>query len=471
MDMNPGSADRGRNPAPGNANGAPSWAGGLGIGIRAQAGQTQTPAATPTAPFSHFMPAGSSPNHPSPQPAMAGNLFSHFADTGAALPSILPALNTAALGGAALAGPAGLPLLAGAMAGINASLPLSEHKPPTLDDYRKTGNKDIQAKILANRQSRESLDKLRKAKDPTVGDNETKLNGDRTGLLADLKERSGVYDASIKEISDQLPEKLPKNLTPEQQKLVAERKKLQDEKGQFSDQQTALQRWQDRGDINRINAKLDDPNLDAKERTQLLADKKKLATGLLSTTKSYQQFDDRWGDTVYGRDKSYTSMTEAGCGPTALAMMMDFRDQEDPEGQHSRGVKDPYTPRKMADYATYHGRVKDNGTDGATMMNDLAGSFPGFSGNTLNSRANATKSLRDGIPVAFLGHDITGKGGDGEDTKPYKGHFMLLNGVSDDGKTYNVHDGGRNSSRNIQTITDKQLDGPAVNYWNVQHKP
>jgi len=46
--------------------------------------------------------------------------------------------------------------------------------------------------------------------------------------------------------------------------------------------------------------------------------------------------------------------------------MMDFRDPEDPAGQYSRGVKDPYTPRKMADYATNHGRVKGSGTSGET---------------------------------------------------------------------------------------------------------
>ena len=442
--------------------------GGLGVGIRPAALAQQPGADTTASPFGRLIP-GLGLNSPATQPGASGGLFSHFADLQNTAAPMLPAL-ASGLAGAATAGMTGLPMFAGPMAAAAAAL-ASQHKPPTLDEYRQQGDKDIQAKILANRTSREALDKLRASNDPTVGDSETRLNGDRTALLADLKERSGVYDASIKGISDQLGDKLPKNLTPEQQKLVADRKKLEDEKAKFSDQQTSLQRWADRNEINRINSQLDDPKLDAKEREKLLADKKKLATGLLSTTKSYQQFDDRWGDTVYGKDKSYTTMTEAGCGPTALAMMMDFRDQEDPEGQHSRGVKDPYTPRKMADYATNHGRVKGSGTDGAKMMGDLEASYPGFSGNTLDSRANATKSLRNGIPVMFLGHNITGRGADGEDVSPYKGHFMLLNGVSDDGKTFDVHDGGRNNSRNIHTITDKQLDGHTTNYWNVSHKP
>ena len=346
-----------------------------------------------------------------------------------------------------------------------------EHHVPTRAEYGSTIDKQLDARILANRTTRTTLDKAKKDNAPTAADTQTQLNTDRESLLTDLKERSGVYDADIAAISKQLPDKLPKKLSADQQKLVDERKKLETEKGKFSDQQTALQRWHDRGRINSINEQLQDPKLDAKTKQQLTAEKKKLATGLLSTTKSYQQFDERWGDTIYGKDKSYTTMTEAGCGPTALAMMMDFRDQEDPEGQHSRGVKDPYTPRKMADYATRHGRVKGNGTDGATMMNDLEASFPGFSGNTLNNRTNATTSLRNGIPVMFLGHNITGHGADGENVSPYAGHFMLLNGVSDDGKSYSVHDGGRNNTRNIHNIDSNQLDGQVTNYWNVNHTP
>lgn len=468
MDFNSGSADNSRGSTPAATGVAPSWMGGLGIGIRSAVAAQQPNQTTAGSPFGNLMPFGLGGINTT-QPGANDGLFSHFATPANLGGQLLPNL-ASGLAGTTLGSASGLPLFAGAMASAAAGLS-NEHKPPSLDDYRQQGDKDIQAKILANRSSRESLDKLRGSNDPQVGDRETHLNGDRTALLADLKERSGVYNASIQALSDQLPEKLPKNLTPEQQKLVAERNQLQAERDKFKDQQTALQRWQDRNDINRINAQLADPALDPKERQRLLTDKKKLATGLLSTTKDYQQFDDRWGDTVYGKDKSYTTMTEAGCGPTALAMMMDFRDQEDPEGQHSRGVQDPYTPRKMADYATHHGRVKGSGTDGTRMMGDLAGSFPGFSGNTLSNRAAATRSLQDGIPVALLGHNMTGTGENGRNVKPYKGHYILLNGVSDDGGTFNVHDGGRNSSRNIRSMSSRQLDASAAGYWNVSHKP
>lgn len=348
-----------------------------------------------------------------------------------------------------------------------------EKKKPTLEDYRGTMDKTLDGKITANRKTRTDLDKARADKAPTVGDTEKQLGGDRKALLESLKERSGVYNQNIDELGKQLPAKMPKNLkdlTPEQKKALEAKQGLEKERDKYKDQQTALQRWSDRQEINGINEKLKDPALDEKAKKELLAKKKGLAQGLLSTTKGYQQFDERWGDSVYGKDKSYTSMTEAGCGPTALAIMADFADQEDPEGKRSQGIQDHYNPRRMADYATNHGRVKGSGTDGNRMMGDLSGSFPGFEGHALNTRANATESLENGVPVMVLGHDIHGTRADGEDTK-YGGHFMVLNGVSDDRKNYSVLDGGRNSNRNIRSMTDKQLGAGAAGYWNTSHKP
>ena len=344
---------------------------------------------------------------------------------------------------------------------------LAEPK-PTLDDYRDHGDTDIDEQIRYNRELRGLIDKGGPIK-PEITKAETdRLHEGREDLLGDLKERSGTYDGQIAALSEKLPEELPKNLTPEQQELVKQRTALETEKNKYSDQQTALQRWHDRNEINSINEKLKDPTLAEADKQKLLDSKKTLATGLLSTTQSYEQFDPRWGSTVYGKDKSYTNMTEAGCGPTSLAMMMDFADQEDPEGRHSRGEKDPYTPRKMADYATHHGRVKGSGTSGDTMMGDLSKSYPGFTGQSVGKLANAVESLNNGVPVMFLGHDVHGTRKDGTDTK-YGGHYMMLNGVSDDGKKFDVLDGGRNKNKNIRSISDKQLKAGSAGYWNVKH--
>lgn len=362
------------------------------------------------------------------------------------------------------------PWLAGGLFGHYADGPLGQpfQEKPTLDDYREGGDKDLDGQIKYNRDLRALIDSGGPIRPEITEAEQEKLDGNREKLLSGLKDRSGTYDSEIAKISEQLPEKLPKDLSPEQKELLERRKELETEKNKYSDQQTALQRWHDRKEINSINEQLKDPLLAPEAKQKLLDQKKTLATGLLSTTKSYEQFDERWGSTVYGKDKSYTTMTEAGCGPTALAMMMDFADQEDPEGHHSRGEKDPYTPRKMADYATNHGRVKGSGTDGSKMMGDLSKSFPGFAGQNLNNLAGAKESLNNGVPVMFLGHNIHGTRKDGTDTK-YGGHYMLLNGVSEDGKKFDVLDGGRNKNRNIRSISDKQLKAGSAGYWNVKH--
>ena len=352
--------------------------------------------------------------------------------------------------------------------------------PPTVAAYGSGLDAQLDASIAANRATRKTLDTQKAEKSADADTTQGTLDDSRHQLLDSLKERSGVFDHDIAAINAQLGDKIPKNPTPEQAKLLAERAKLQASKDKYAPQQTALQRWDDRNSINDINTQLQDPALDAKTRTELLAKKKTLATGLLSTTHLYQQFDERWGSSVYGKDKSYTSMTEAGCGPTSLAMLLDFHDQEDPEGLHAQGKKDPITPRMVADYATNHGRVKGNGTDGDKMMADLHGSMPNVTGNKLDDRAAAAESLHNGIPVMFLGHNIVGQTGnvipnkdpkaakEYEKSKAYKGHFMVLNGVNDDDTNFSVLDGGRNKSRNMQSITSRQLNGHGDGYWNVK---
>ena len=238
------------------------------------------------------------------------------------------------------------------------------------------------------------------------------------------------------------------------------------DRDRFKDQQTSLQRWSDRNEINDINTQLQDQSLTQEQRTELLERKRTLATGLLSTVHLYQQFDPRWGDTTYGRGRGFSNMTDAGCGPTSLAMAMDFQDQEDPEGRHSRGEHDYYTPRRMADYAENHGRVRGSGTAGAVMMDDLNGSFANVQGNTLNGRAGATESLNNGIPVVIVGRNIGGSNADGDAVPAYGGHFMVLSGVSADGQNFQVHDGGRRRERAISSMTRQQL-GAAYGMWNV----
>ncbi len=342
---------------------------------------------------------------------------------------------------------------------------------PTVASYGNILDRRLDESIAANRTTRATLDTERQTGAATATATETGLNEDRQELLDSLNQRSGVFDHDIAAIDAQLGGKIPKNPTPAQQALINQRTALMTNRNKYSDQQTALQRWSDRNEINDINAQLADPATTAAQRTALTAQKRELATGLLSTVKHYEQFDPRWGDQVYGPNRTYSTMREGGCAPTALADLMDFHDQEDPEGQHSRGVQDPYTPMAMARYASNHGRVKGQGTYGVTMMNDLQGSFPQVRGNQIGTGDSdaAREQLDNGIPVLFSGSNLRGNMANGQ-TTTYGAHYMVLSGVSESGNTFNVTDGGRNSTRNIRTMSAGQVDA-AGNMFTVERAP
>jgi hypothetical protein len=338
--------------------------------------------------------------------------------------------------------------------------------PPTIADYNTTVDRQLISSIVQNRVARGELDTARQNNAANAGELEGELTGDRRTLLNQLNQRSGVFDGEIAAIDRQLGGQMPRNPMAEQRQLIARRQQLVQGRDRFDDQQTALQRWSDRNEINDINTRLQDTSLTQQQRTELLARKRTLATGLLSTVHLYQQFDPRWGSTQYGRGRGFSDMTDAGCGPTSLAMAMDFQDQEDPEGHHSRGEHDHYTPRRMADYAENHGRVRGSGTAGGVMMGDLNGSFANVQGNTLNGRAGAVESLNNGIPVVIVGRNIGGTNNQNQPVTPYGGHFMVLSGVSEDGQNFDVHDGGRRQERAIRHMTRQQL-GNAYGMWNV----
>ncbi len=403
------------------------------------------------------MPAGRSAGPISPE--VASQVFGHLADGPTK---------------AAKRKPAGVRAPRPAPAKATPAEPATYHdndRPPTIGDYQTSLDQGIDSLIASNRKERIELDKEVTAgaanRDQTAHD----LDASREQLLRELTERTDAYNKQINPLEARVG-KIGETTTPEQgaeqDAALDQLSVLTKERDEYKDQQKALQRWHDRRQINSINEQLKDPKLDPKTREQLLARKKTLATGLLSTVQRYEQFDPRWGSSVYGPDSSYTNMTDAGCGPTGLADLLDFADQEDPEGKHSRGIRDPYTPRKVADYATTHGRLKDHGTDGAAMMRDLGVGFPGYSGKTIDGMTGAAEQLHNGVPVLFLGSKMmTGQGAEGQ-VKPYEdGHFMVLSGVNDDDTDFQVKDGGRNEKRNIHSMTSTQLAGHAGGYWSV----
>jgi hypothetical protein len=327
----------------------------------------------------------------------------------------------------------------------------------------------IDAAIETNRCTRSLLDEQKKSDTEAAGATEKQLNSDRRQLLSLLNERNRSIDESIQEIDTKLGNKTPKNPTPEEQELLERRAQLVKDKAKYKNQHTTLSRWENRNEINEINQKLKDPELDPAEKTRLGEKKKQLAESMLSTTTEYEQWDSKWGNTVYGKDKSYTTMREAGCGPTSLAMLLDAKDQEDPEGNFAAGDQHKkINPRTVADYSTHHGRVKGSGTSGDVMMNDLEKGFPGKKGRKLKNLEEVRAALRDGKPVLFLGHNMGGTKNNGKAAKAYKGHFMVLNGVSEDGKNFDVLDGGRSDASEIASVSSKQLQSGGAGYWIVE---
>ena len=434
-------------------------------------------AAAPAAPAAVGVSGAVAPQ--APRIELDSSVFSHMADvlTVGGVPVASTAGPAAGQVTAPTTAPVAAPVAAAQVGGQVATqvgaTPTNAPAPPTVAAYGATLDTQLDASIQQNRTTRTALDAERHVGLATADATETGLNGSRQQLLDQLNQRSGVFDHDIAAIDAQLGNQTPQHPTPAQAALIAQRAQLLASRNKYSDQQTSLSRWHDRNEINDINTQLANTSLTPEQRTALLTHKRTLATGLLSTVKHYEQFDDRWGSTTYGPNRHFSSMTDGGCGPTALADIMDFRDQEDPEGRHSRGEHDPYTPRVMANYASTHGRIRGQGTDGGQMMGDLAGSFPGVRGNSLGDGDNlraTNESLNNGIPVLFSGHHLNGTQANGRAAREYGAHFMVLNGISADGNTYNVQDGGRNQAANIHTMSAAQV-GNVGNLYNLQDAP
>jgi hypothetical protein len=161
----------------------------------------------------------------------------------------------------------------------------------------------------------------------------------------------------------------------------------------------------------------------------------------------YSQSDSRWGNLVYGsanpayKNVAWTTMAYAGCGPTALAMIMDFLTRnDDPANKVS--------PKEAMEYASKHGRAATpggdpNGTDGNAMVSHLGETWPDYTGERVLSVADAIRLLRLGEILLFLclngktyKHSADGK----KEYTTWPGHYMVLWGVESNGRTFWISD-------------------------------
>lgn len=247
-----------------------------------------------------------------------------------------------------------------------------------------------------------------------------------------------------------------------------------------------LRRWRARRRINVIVQEINEINVwlavlpqvcspDEPEVEELLTRKAalefeqhRLVAFLTGEMVEHEQWDPRWGAIRYGQDPHCTNIRQAGCGPTSLAIVLNYLFSEDPEKAGAGGTLEIVTPPETARYAETHGRVCNSGTVGDTMINNISTGWPGFEGRrvTLNE---ATNLLRQAYPIIFLCKGCRGRTRGGRAVS-YGGHFMVLRSVDQTGETYFILDPGRGEQRDIETISRRELDQHTRGFWWVYRR-
>jgi len=161
----------------------------------------------------------------------------------------------------------------------------------------------------------------------------------------------------------------------------------------------------------------------------------------------YMQSGGTWGNLRYGSTNpafkdvpmnSWSYMGDAGCGPTALADVLDYLFRL----FAASGTLASVTPQDTMAYASRYGRVavpKDGklvpmGTSGDVMLANVGKYWPGYAGEEIKSVDLAIRWLRTGTPLIFLAHgDVKTWKYDQRGTKNEHtwtdGHYMVLLGV------------------------------------------
>jgi hypothetical protein len=191
----------------------------------------------------------------------------------------------------------------------------------------------------------------------------------------------------------------------------------------------------------------------------------------------YEQNDARWRRLVYGNLPGDTTIGEAGCGPTSLAIVLQYL-----MNNGSRALDACYavSPPETARYAATHGRRPQprGGTDADVMIRGLQEQWPEFEGSRV-TLDEAALLLEEGRLVIFLCRGCRGW----SRNRPlhrnpdvtYAGHFMVLAGVEGrpgPDQLFYVADPGRRESRAMRFITRGELErhGAGAGFWWVYRR-
>ncbi len=193
----------------------------------------------------------------------------------------------------------------------------------------------------------------------------------------------------------------------------------------------------------------------------------------------FTQFDTRWATKVYGNSPTDTTMKEAGCGPTSLAIVIKYLMNNNSLVEPDEALcktSDGFSPVDTATYAASHGRVSGKGTAGDPMIKGISGQWAGFAGSRV-SLDEAVFYLQQGKLIIFLCKSCKGYGRKAKlSDKPkvtYGGHYMVLAGV--EGTTgpdqlFAVMDPGRPEQSAMFYIRRNQLETKTGGFWWVYKK-
>jgi hypothetical protein len=208
-----------------------------------------------------------------------------------------------------------------------------------------------------------------------------------------------------------------------------------------------------------------------------------LANGLLRVLRNeetqrgalhrYEQFDSRWGRIVYGNSPGDTTIAAAGCGPTSLAIVLQYLMNN---GSRPQNATYAVTPPQTASYAATHGRVSGHGTAGDPMIRGIRQQWPEFDGSRV-TLDEAAALLEEGKLIIFLCHGCRGY----SRNRPlhrhpdvsYGGHYMVLAGVEGSrgpNQIFYVVDPGRSAPRAMRFIKRIELSHHSGGFWWVYRR-
>jgi hypothetical protein len=169
----------------------------------------------------------------------------------------------------------------------------------------------------------------------------------------------------------------------------------------------------------------------------------------------YRQSGGPWGKSTYGstnpawRNVHWTTMGEAGCGPTSLAMTLDFLERLSPNAPRGAVSFAGVTPADTMKYTSQYGRAANaqgvpQGTSGQIMMDNISRYWPKYTSRPVLNLEDAKALLRQHKPLVFLAKNnvVTWKYDQKGNRvqKAWPGHFMVVLGFEGDGETFWIAD-------------------------------